>query len=101
MTSVRPRPSSETMAVSLLRISERKRSGTVVSASVPCMLSSSDMGSFLSYGVIRAPHPPFGHLLPASGEKVVDGEAPGEGLDGRPNVLDGRDSDRVLGCRFH
>src|SRR5438445_520093 len=45
MTSVRPRPSSDTMAVSLLRISDRKRSGTVVSASVPCMLSSSDMGN--------------------------------------------------------
>src|SRR5688500_1054580 len=43
MASFRPMASSERMAVSLLRMIERNRSGTVVSASVPWMLSSSDM----------------------------------------------------------
>src|SRR5258708_4736353 len=47
MTSLRPIASSDTMPVSLLRISERKRSGTVVSASVPWMLRlSSDITGF-------------------------------------------------------
>src|SRR5688572_19381701 len=45
MVSFRPMASSERIAVSLLRMIERNRSGTVVSASVPWMLSSSDMCS--------------------------------------------------------
>src|ERR1700694_417969 len=43
MASLRPIASSDMMAVSPLRTRERKRSGTVVSASVPWILSSSAM----------------------------------------------------------
>src|ERR1700730_15342707 len=43
MASLRPMASSDMMAVSPLRTRERKRSGTVVSASVPWILSSSAM----------------------------------------------------------
>src|SRR5438067_10627036 len=49
MASVRPMASSDTIPVSLLRTSERNRSGTVVSARVPWMDRSSDIGAF--YGV--------------------------------------------------
>src|SRR6266581_2748102 len=49
MASVRPMASSDTIPVSLLRTSERKRSGTVVSARVPWMDRSSDTRAF--YGV--------------------------------------------------
>src|SRR5262245_31492966 len=45
--------SRETTPVSLLRTSERKRSGTVVSASVPWMLRSSDMVGTLGCWDVR------------------------------------------------
>src|SRR5713226_2451776 len=105
MTSLRPVASSESIPVSLLRTSERKRSGTVVSVSVPWMLSSSDISSVI---LSEAKDLQLYREMFASGEVVaVHGEILRCAQDKESQrcrtrgVLHGGDAHRVLRRRFH